>query len=167
MRKIIPLSILLTTALACSALAFAAPDGEHFGGQGHGHGHGGEGFRELQKLNLSDAQRASIKDIVKQGFAQLKPQMQAVRQQRSAFEALTPDSPNYQSAAASLAQAEGQLTVARLTQRAALKAQIYAVLNSSQKSQLATLKAAHEARKQQWQQFKTQNPLPSTNQPAQ
>lgn len=170
MRKFIPLSILLTAAIGCSALVFAAPGGGDFGGGGeggHGHGHGGQGFRELQKLNLSDAQRASIKDIVKQGFTQLKPQFQAVRQQRTAFEALTPDSPNYQSTAASLAQAEGQLTVARTTQRAALKAQIYAVLNASQKAQLATLKAARQARIEQWKQFKAQNPQPSNTPAAQ
>jgi periplasmic protein CpxP/Spy len=166
MRKTMTLSIILAAALGCSALAFAQ-GGPGFGGPG-GHGHHGDGFNELRGLNLTDAQKASVKQIVKASFTQLRPQFQAVRQARQAFEALSPASSGYQAAAATLAQAEASLTSARITARAAVTAQIYTtVLTSAQQSQAATQKAAFQARRAQWQQFKAANPVPSTTSSAQ
>jgi Spy/CpxP family protein refolding chaperone len=166
MRKILPLSLLLTAALGCSALVFAAPqDGAPAGGAGDWHGghHGHHGaFMALKKLNLTDDQKAQVKQIFQQGFAQLKPQMQAVRQQRAAFEALTPDAAGYQQAAASLAQAEAGLTQARVTQSATTRAQVYNILTSSQKAQLATQKAERQQRMQQWKQQHAQQAAGTT-----
>ncbi|GAB2586223.1 Spy/CpxP family protein refolding chaperone [Dyella jejuensis] len=168
MRKTMT-SIILAAALGCSALALAAPGGQggNFGGGPH-HGFHGGGLFALHGLNLTDAQKASVKQITQQSFSQLKPQFQAVRQQRAAFEALSPSSSGYQAAAASLAQAEANLTSARITARAAVTAQIYnTVLTSAQQTQLATQKAAFEARKAQWQQFKAQHPVSSGTSSAQ
>jgi periplasmic protein CpxP/Spy len=160
MRKTMTLSIILAAALGCSALALAGPGGQ--GGDFHGH-HGG-GFMALRGLNLTDAQKAQVKQIVQQSFTQLKPQFQAVRQQREAFEAMAPNASGYQAAAASLAQAEANLTSARITARAAVTAQIYStVLTSTQQSQYTAQKAAFEARKAQWQQFKAEHPVQSTS----
>lgn len=165
MRKSITLSLILSAALGVSALAFAQ------GGPGFGpgmHGHHGGAEMALRGLNLTDAQKAQIKQIVQQSFASLKSQGQAVHQQREAFEALSPNASNYQSAAASLAQAEANFTSARITARAAVTAQIYnTVLTSAQQSQYTSNKAAAQARKAQWQQFKAEHPLPSSASSAQ
>lgn len=162
MRKIIPLSLALAMALGGSALALAGPgDGAGFGGWHHG-AHGGAGFA-FAKLNLTDAQKASVKQLVQQNFASLKTQRQALRQQREAFEQLTPDSPSYQAAAASLAQAEANFTSARVTARANLQAQIYAQLTSTQKTQLASLKAQRQQRIQEWKQFRAQHASQNAN----
>ena len=160
MRTSMMLSLALSAALGVSALAFAGPGD---GGFGPGpRGHHAEGMMAMRGLNLTDAQKAQVKQIVQQSFASLKTQEQAVRQQREAFEALSPSASNYQSAAASLAQAEANLTSARITARAAVTAQIYnSVLTAAQQSQYATQKAAFAARKAQWQQFKTEHPLPA------
>jgi Spy/CpxP family protein refolding chaperone len=167
MRKSLTLSLILSAALGVSALAFAGPGGP--GGFGPGaHGFHGAGEMAFRGLNLTDAQKAQIKQIVQQSFASLKSQAQAVRQQRQAFEALSPNASNYQSAAASLAQAEANFTSARITTRAAATAQIYnTVLTSAQQSQYASQKAAFQARKAQWQQFKAQHPLPTNGGAAQ
>lgn len=164
MRKTMILSIILATALGGSTLALAAPGGQAGGAgfeggwQHHGQ-HEGRMFA-FRGLNLTDTQKASIKQIIQQSFAQLKPQMQAVRQQRQAFEALSPSASGYQAAAASLAQAEANLTSARITTRAAATAQIYnTVLTSTQQSEFASRKAAFEARKAQWKQFKAEHPV--------
>jgi periplasmic protein CpxP/Spy len=167
MRKTMTLSIILAAALGCSALALAGPGGQgDFGGPGF-HGHHGGGF-ELRGLNLTDAQKAQVKQLVQQSFTQLKPQFQAVRQQREAFEALAPNSSGYQAAAASLAQAEASLTQARITARAAVTTQIYStVLTSAQQSQYTANQAAAQARKAQWQQFKASHPVTSTTSSSQ
>ena len=164
MRKTMTLSIILAAALGCSALALAGPGGQGGPGGWHGgHGHHG-GMLALRGLNLTDTQKASVKQIVQQSFTQLKPQFQAVRQQRQAFEALSPSSSGYQAAAASLAQAEANLTSARIVARAAVTAQIYnTVLTSTQQTQLATQKAAFQARKAQWEQFRAQQKAQSTS----
>ena len=157
MRKSMTLSLILSAALGVSALAFAGPGGPGFGGQ---HGHHGEGAMAFRGLNLTDAQKTQIKQIMQQSFASLKSQAQAVHQQREALEALSPSAPNYQSAAASLAQAEANFTSARITARAAVTAQIYnSVLTGAQQTQYASQKAAFEARKAQWQQFKAEHPV--------
>jgi Spy/CpxP family protein refolding chaperone len=159
MRKSMTLSLLLSAALGVSALAFAH-DGPEFGPGARDH-HGAEmGFRGL---NLSDAQKTQIKQIMQQSFASLKSQAQAVRQQHEAFEALSPGAGDYQSAAASLAQAEANFTSARITARAAATAQIYnSVLTGAQRSQYASLQAVRQARKAQWEQFKAEHPLPTS-----
>ncbi len=159
MRKTILLGLTLASAVTLSTFAVAAPPGGSGGPggwHGQGHGHGGQ-FMELKKLNLTDAQRASIKQIVKASFEQNKTQRTALRQQRSAFESMTPDQVGYTSAASSLAQAEGAATQARVQQQANVRAQIYAVLTAPQKAQLATFKAQRESRMQEWKQFKAQH----------
>jgi len=156
MRKNISLALVLASAVALApfAIASAQDGGPHGGFQGRGHG----GFEAYSKLNLSDAQKASIKQIMQSSFSQGKAQRQALRQQREAFEQLAPNASGYQAAATALAQAEGAATTARVQQRAAIRAQVYAVLTPAQQAQLATFKAQRVARHQQWEQFKAQHP---------
>jgi periplasmic protein CpxP/Spy len=161
MRKTMTLSIILAAAIGCSALAFA--QGGPGGPGGFHHGHHGAGLY-LRGVTLTDAQKASIKQIKQSEFSSLKSQFQAVHQQRQAFEALSPSSSGYQAAAASLAQAEGQLVTARITAEATADAQIYnSVLTSSQQTQVATNKANFQARQAEWQQFKAEHATQSTS----
>jgi protein CpxP len=154
-------STLLGLALA-SVLAIGSISAADFGNGGDWHGHHGGGqMMALQKLDLSDAQRASIKQIMSNSREQNKPSRQALRQQRSAFEAMSPTSAGYQAAAASLAKAEGQATQERVMQMADLRARIYTVLTPAQQTQLVALKAQEQTRRQQWQQFQQQHPMPS------
>ncbi len=148
------LSMIAAAAIGASSLAIAA------GGMGHEwQGHHGMAMHELDKLNLTDAQRDQIKQIAKQNFEQLKPQMDALRQQRQTFESTDPTASGYQTAANNLAQAEADAARARVLQRAAVRAQIYNILTPAQRTQLASLRAQQEARRQQWEQFKAQHPV--------
>ncbi|WP_267220646.1 Spy/CpxP family protein refolding chaperone [Dyella silvae] len=161
MRKNISLALVLASAVALAPFAIAsAQDG---GWQGHGHGHGGAAFAMYSKLNLTDAQKANIKQIMQNAFAQTKTQRQNLRQQREAFEQMAPNASGYQAAASALAQAEGAAAQARVQQRAAIRAQIYTLLTPAQQSQLASLKAERMARHQQWEQFKATHPAPGSS----
>ena len=165
MRKHTLLSLALASALAIgTTVAMAAPGASGPNASNHGwHGHHDRHGQMMMfhKLNLSDAQKASVKQIVSTSRQQNKTQWQALRQQRAAFEAMTPNQVGYQAAAASLAQAEGQATQTRVQQMANVRAQIYAVLTPAQQAQAATFKAQAQARRAQWKQFKAQNPAPS------
>ncbi|MBD8899853.1 Spy/CpxP family protein refolding chaperone [Rhodanobacter sp. DHG33] len=157
MRKNLILGLALSSALAIGSFAVAAQGAPGPGGPGGWGHHGGRhGMMDFHKLNLTDAQKASIKQIMKSNFEQNKSQRQALRQQHEAFEAMSPTDAGYQAAAASLAQAEGAATTARVQQMANIRAQIYNVLTPAQQSQLAAQKAQAQARRQQWEQFRAQ-----------
>ncbi|HET6554713.1 MAG TPA: Spy/CpxP family protein refolding chaperone [Dyella sp.] len=159
MRKNITLALAMASALALAPFAIAAAAGQDGGPHGGGHGHShGQFAGAYAKLNLSDTQKANIKQIMQNAFAQTKTQRQNLHQQREAFEQMAPNASGYQAAATSLAQAEGAAAQARVQQRAAIRAQVYAILTPAQQAQLATMKADREARHQQWEQFKAQHP---------
>ncbi|HET6432633.1 Spy/CpxP family protein refolding chaperone [Dyella sp.] len=165
MRKTTSLGLILASALTLSTLAVAGTGGEsRDGGRFHGHHGRHEGMRHaFAKLDLSDAQKASIKQITQASREQNKSQWQALRTQREAFESLTPDQPGYQAAAARLAQAEGDATRQRVEQRARIQAQVYAVLTPTQKAKLLAMRTERQARREQWQQFRQSHPLPATD----
>src|SRR5579885_3071386 len=163
MRKTL-LSMIFAAATGCASLALAA-NGDA-GMIGHGwHGHGGAMAMHhalFDKLDLSDAQRDQIRQIMQQSVQQMKPQMETLHRQREAFESMTPGSAGYQTAAANLAQAEADVARAHVLQHAALRAQVYNLLTPAQRSQLSALQAQHQAREQQWEQFQAQHPLPAS-----
>jgi Spy/CpxP family protein refolding chaperone len=148
MRKTYLLSAALVSALACAPLAFAQQSGHAW----HGHHGTAMGGQTYDQLNLSDAQRTQIKQLTRQDFTQAKPQMQALRQARQAFESATPGTADYQTAAGNLAEAEADAARTRTANRANLRAQIYQVLTPAQRTQLASLRAEHKAKMQQWRE---------------
>ena len=158
MRKTCLLSAALVAVLGCAPMAFAQQtDASQTGAPqtGHAwHGHHGMamGGHLYEQLNLSDAQRTQIKQLMQQNFAQAKPQMQALRQARQAFEAAAPGTADYQTAASNLAEAEADAARTRTTHRANLRAQIYQLLTPEQRTQLASLQAERKAQRQQWRQ---------------
>lgn len=157
MRKTCLLSAAIVAVLACAPLAFAQQtDASQSGapptGSAWHHHHGMLGAHLYDQLNLSDAQRAQIKQLTEQNFAQAKPQMQALRQARKAFEAAAPGSADYQTAASNLAEAEADAARTRTANRANLRAQIYQLLTPEQRTQLASLQAERKAQKQQWRE---------------
>ncbi|MDE2224857.1 MAG: Spy/CpxP family protein refolding chaperone [Xanthomonadaceae bacterium] len=148
MRKTYFLSAVLVTALGCAPLAFAQQAGHAW----RGHHDMAMGGHMYDQLNLSDAQRAQIKQLTRQNFARAKPQMQALRQARQAFESAAPGTAAYQTAASNLAEAEADAARTRTTNRANLRTQIYQVLTPAQRTQLASLRAQHKAQMQQWRE---------------
>ncbi|HVX06209.1 MAG TPA: Spy/CpxP family protein refolding chaperone [Rhodanobacteraceae bacterium] len=166
MRKTYFLSAALVTVLGCAPLAFAQQADHAW------HGHHGMAMsgHMYEQLNLSDAQRSQIQQLVKQNFAQAKPQMQALRQARQAFEAAAPGTADYQTAASNLAEAEADAARARTTNRANLRAQIYELLTPAQRTQLASLQAERKAQRQQWRESHMQggdDPAPDSSAAAQ
>ena len=107
----------------------------------HGwHHHGGPGHL-LAKVNLSDAQKQQIKDIM----AAAHPQMQSLHEQMRAnslkLQQTLPTDPNYSSIASQVSQTHGSLVAQGMTQRAELRAQVFKVLTPAQQTQLTALEA--------------------------
>lgn len=148
MRNHIIVTVALIAALGLSVGVFAqSPEDGH----GWHHHRGGPFAHELKELDLTDAQKASIKQIVQAAHQQLKPQMRALRQQHAALETATPGTSAYQTATTNLAQAAAAAASSRVQEAATARAQIYAVLTDAQKTQLAGLIQQREAKIAQWQ----------------
>ena len=117
----------------------------------HHHGHHGPLGHVLKQLNLSDTQKASVKQLFQQTRATLKPQMQAVRADREALIAATPGSTAYTAAANKLATDAATAATARVQAETALVTQVYGLLTTAQQAQFATLQQQHAAKMAAWQ----------------
>jgi Spy/CpxP family protein refolding chaperone len=169
MRKSL-LSIALASTLVCSPLAFAAanpPAGSTAGGAAAKSGQPADRAGRmgmLDQLGLTDAQRTSIRQILRQSFEQTRPEMQALRQKELAFETATPGSPAYQTATSDLAQAESNAAHAQVLRQAALRTRIYNQLTPAQRAKLAGLQAQREAKIKQWRESRRRNaPAPAAS----
>jgi len=134
--------ISIATAADEATTATPAAPGPH--GWNHHHG----AFHLLSKLNLSAEQQASIKTIM----ANAAPQMESIRQEMRAnslkLSQTQPTDANYANVVSQVTQANGSLHSQMITQREAVRAQIFKVLTPAQQTQLAELKAQMQARMQ-------------------
>jgi protein CpxP len=154
-RKLLTVTLLAAGALATTAAGIslgaaadeatsAAPaaPGPHGWHHHHGAGH------LLSKLNLSPEQQASVKSIM----ANAGPQLKSIRQEMHAnslkLSQTQPNDANYANVVAQVTQANGSLHSQMITQREAVRAQIFKVLTPAQQTQLAALKAQMQARMQ-------------------
>jgi periplasmic protein CpxP/Spy len=133
-----------------TSLAVAAPHGE---GRGYGH-HGKSEFsgRLAQKLNLTDAQKAQVKDLNKSFREQNKAFFQSFRQTMHDYRAAKQAN---DTARINALQAQFDSQRAQMQQlRAGLDQNIATVLTPEQNAQWQQLKADRAAKRQQWEQKK-------------
>jgi protein CpxP len=97
---------------------------------------------------LSAEQQASIKTIMANAAPQLKSIHQEMRANSLKLSQTQPTDANYASVVSQVTQANGSLHSQMITQREALRAQIFKVLTPAQQTQLAALKAQKQAQMQ-------------------
>ena len=97
----------------------------------------------LRRLNLTDDQRAQVRQILSSARSQAASQRQSVAQNFAALH--NPGDPNY----ASVLQAAQTRASNRDAQRSQIDKQIYSVLTPAQKSQLPQVLASIQTRMQQ------------------
>jgi periplasmic protein CpxP/Spy len=134
--------ISIATAADEATTAPAAAAGSH--GWHHHHG----AFHMLSQLNLSAEQQASIKTIMANAAPQLKSIHQEMRANSLKLSQTQPTDANYASVVSQVTQANGSLHSQMITQREAVRAQVFKVLTPAQQTQLAALKAQMQARMQ-------------------
>ena len=138
-------SISIATAAdepAAAPPAAPATPGPHGWHRHHGAGH------LLSKLNLSAEQQASIKTIMANAAPQMKSIHQEMRANSLKLSQTQPSAANYQSVVSQVTQANGSLHSQMITQKEAVRAQIFKVLTPAQQTQLATLQAQRQAQMQ-------------------
>jgi Spy/CpxP family protein refolding chaperone len=156
-------ALVATLGLASSAALFAASPtpsdgqqqpwaGKHHGPGGHMHGGGMDfGFMHaLHQLNLTDAQRQSVKSILDGNRDQMRSFHESLRSNHQTLATMTPDDPNYANALA----AAKNLSAEAIQHSSDLRVQLYAVLSSDQKKELPQILAKQQsdmkARREQW-----------------
>ncbi len=191
MQKSIISSAVLAAVLACSPLAVpmahaqakstsTAPMHEHSRSDAHTTHHvhrmhdmhkmhrmhrRGHFHSMFKKLDLTDAQRASIRQWMKQDFAKARADMKALNGKRMALRNATPGTAAYEQAAKALAEASANAASARVLHRADQRAKIYGLLTPAQRGKLADLRAQRKARMDKWRKAHPHHraPAPATS----
>jgi periplasmic protein CpxP/Spy len=128
-------------ATTAAPAAQAAPGG-HAWHHHHGFGH------LLAKLNLSAEQQASVKTIMANAGPQMKSIHQEMRANSLRLRQTQPNNANYANVVAQVTQANGSLHSQMITQKEAVRAQVFKVLTPAQQTQLAALQAQMQAQMQ-------------------
>jgi len=111
--------------------------GPGWGGPGHGPGMG----MALHELNLTDAQKAQVKTIMRANHASMKPLMQQMEQNRAALLAATANGAYDAAKIQALASQQAQLQAAMIVNREAIHHQIYTqVLTADQQAKAEQLR---------------------------
>jgi len=142
------LAVTLGGAIAKSQTADATtpqPTHGHAWGRGHMMGF------PFKQLDLTDAQRAQVKEVMQKEHATMKPLMQQVhtmQQQLKQYSEGTYDEAKVQALVTQQSQTLVQLKV----QETRIHSEVYQLLTSDQQAKLKEIEAGHEARMQQHMQ---------------
>jgi len=142
------LAVTLGAAIAKSQTADTTPPPPSM--HEHGHGFGMEGHKlefYAKYLNITDAQRTQMKDVLHQEHSTMKPlmqQMHAMEQQLKQYEEGTYDEAKVQAVVAQQAQNLVQLKV----QETRIHNELFQLLTPEQQAKLKELEANREARMQ-------------------
>jgi periplasmic protein CpxP/Spy len=155
-NRIIALVALLG-ALALAAIAVFAQQGPPFGGHGGPDGHGPIPF--ARELNLTDAQKAQIKQIMDNFMASTKDlhdKLKALHESAPDPLSTTFDEAAVRSAAQARANIEVELEVAHVK----AMSQVFALLTDEQKAQLAAHRKEFEQHRGEFEHHRDAPPPP-------
>jgi Spy/CpxP family protein refolding chaperone len=146
---------LLGAAAVCAAMGIsiataadeATPAAPAAPGPHAWHHHHGAG-RLLAKLNLTAEQQAAVKTIMTNAGPQMKSLHQEMRANSLKLRQTQPNDPDYANVVAQVTQANGALHSQMITQKEAVRAQVFKVLTPAQQTQLAALQAQMQAQMQ-------------------
>jgi protein CpxP len=134
----------LLAAAASISIATAADEAATAAGP-HAWRHHHDAGRLLAQLNLSAEQQAAVKSIMANARPQMKSLHQEIRANSLKLLKTQPNDPNYANVVAQVTQANGSLHAQMITQREAVRAQVFKVLTPAQQTQLAALQAQMQA----------------------
>ena len=146
MKKII-IAIIAVAVIATGAIFVIAQKRAHGGGHGFGHGRGDKMGMALRGLDLTDEQKAKVKEIMESNKAAFEPTMSAMKENRSKLHDLSKNGTFDQAQVEALANEQGDLVAKTIVQKEGVKAQIFALLTAEQKAKAAEMRTKFEGRK--------------------
>jgi Spy/CpxP family protein refolding chaperone len=149
--------LVLAVGLAFAQTAGGGPTHHEMGGI-PGHRMGGE-FMFLHQLNLTDDQKAQVKQVFQAERPTLRPLMQREAQAHLEMMKLITAGGNFNATtAAQLAAQEAQIHMQMEVEHARIGSQIYNLLNSDQKAKVAEMISKHQQMLEQHIGNKEQSP---------
>lgn len=130
------------------AVGQKAPDGGHggrWGGRG-GHHRGGGGMM-LRGLDLTEEQKAKVKDLHEASRANLQSVRESLKANREKMEALTANGAFDEAQVTALANKQAALSAKMIVEHQRVKSQTFAILTDEQKTKLAEIKAKRAERR--------------------
>jgi protein CpxP len=137
------ISILAATAVLLIGGAFVVAQRIMHRG---GFGHGGPAAMVFRQLNLTDDQKAKVKEILEANKGTIQPIREAMKANHEKLAALKGNFDEAQVSA--IAKEQGDLTAQMIVARQRVKSQIFAILTDDQKAKAAQL---HETMRQRFQ----------------
>ncbi len=131
----------LASAADTTTTPAAPPQGGWHGWHHHHHQHW-----FLKELNLTDAQKASIKTVMQTNGAQMKSLQQQLHANDLKLRQTQPNDANYSNVVSQTAAANAPIHQQIDTLKATIRQEIFAKLTPAQQTQLQTLEAQAEAR---------------------
>jgi Spy/CpxP family protein refolding chaperone len=149
MKKII-VAIIAIVVLALGAVFVSAQKADHKGS------HEGRGFRKgghhrgggmmLRGLDLTDAQKAQVKEIMEASKAKVQPLRESMKANRQKLQAATENGKFDEAAVQALANENASLSAQLLVERSRVKSQIFNILTPEQREKAAQLKSQMKER---------------------
>lgn len=137
--NLIAASLVAGLALGGGMLAHAGDDTgkhPHCGHHGGHHGMGGPMMEVFKQLDLSEAQKKTVHELMKNGHENMRSQGDAMRAQHRAFLTAIPGTAGYQQQVNQMADAAADAARSHVQAMAELHGKIYAVLTPEQQARL-------------------------------
>lgn len=140
---------LLAFAVLATGVMFVfaqkSPDREKGGWGKRGSHHRGFGMA-LRGLDLTDEQKAKVKEIHEGSRSALQPTMKALKANREKMEALTANGGFDEAQVTALANEQASLSAKLIVEKERVKSQVFAILTDAQKARLTEMKAKRAER---------------------
>lgn len=143
MRKII-IGIIAVVVLAGGAIFVVAQKARHSGGPGFGHCRGDHIGMALRGLDLTDEQKAKVKEIMDASKANVEPLIQQMRDNHKTIADLGTNGAFDQAKVEAAASEQGNTMAKLIVEKEKAKAQVFALLTDDQKAKAAAMRAKFE-----------------------
>lgn len=143
--KKITVAILSIVLVAMGAIFIFAQKGEngegkkHFGKRGNHRGGGGAGFF-LRGLDLTDEQKAQVKQIMEASKEKNKTLHESVKANHQKLEEISANGNFDEAQVTAIANQQGALHAQMIVEKERVKSQVYAILTDEQKAKAAQMK---------------------------
>jgi periplasmic protein CpxP/Spy len=147
MKKVI-IAFIAISVIALGAIFAIAQKGDHKGGHKFGkRGHHGGGMM-LRGVDLTDAQKAQVKEIMEASRSKVKPLRESMKANRQKLREATENGKFDETQVQALATEQANLSAQMLVERTRVKSQVFGLLTQEQKDK------AVQARTEMRERFK-------------
>ena len=137
-KYIIGFTVFALVAIS-TVFAIGQKGGDWKGGRGFGH-HGGFG-RMAEKLNLTDAQKAQVKDIMDASRAKVQPLTEQLKANHQKMETATANGQFDEAQVSTIANEQATISAQLIVEKERAKSQIFQILTAEQKTLMPQFEA--------------------------